>query len=1030
MLNRLYQFFIVLLCLAGVSVAQIAPVTGLRENTPTVHAFTNARIVTAPGKVIPKGTLVIRNAVIEAVGDKVVPPADARVWDLSGQTLYAAFIDVASDIGLPKPQPSQQGGPPFGGGTPAPAPEQAKGAAHWNAKVRADFDASEEFASDTKAAEKLRSQGFGMAVTIPSRGIFRGTSALVSLGEGAPTDLVVKGQVAQNVTFDQTGDFFSGYPNSLMGIIALVRQTWYDTDWYRKAHEAYAKNPQGQKRPETNAALAALVDASLGRQPVVFDVSDDINFLRAAKIAKEFSLTTWVLGSGEEYRRLDAIKATKIPVIVPLEFPEAPSVDSPEDALNVSLEDLLHWDAAPENAARLEKAGVSFTLTTAKLKDAGTFLAQARKAVERGLSADGALAALTTTPAKWLGMDKRIGSLEVGKAANILITDGDVFAEKTKVREVWIDGKQYAVKIPPTNDPRGAWDVTFTTATPESGSMTLRGEQEKPTGTLKWRGKDLKIATGAFSAGRLTLTMSGDSIGAAGTIRLSATVSEKEMFGGGELPDGTVLHWSAQRKGPPGEEPDTTKPKTIEMASFPDVYPPGEYGRQKPPEQPQSLLVKNATIWTQGPQGKLANADLLVSKGKIKQIGSNLTAPKDGVVIDATGKQVTPGLIDCHSHTATSSVNEGGQAITAETRIEDVIDPDDIWIYRQLAGGTTAANILHGSANPIGGQNGVVKWRWGSLADDLLIAGAPPGIKFALGENVKQSNFMPGGRPSTRYPQTRMGVEQIIRDRFQAALDYEREWKEWEKDKRRLIPRRDLELDALVEILRGKRLVHAHSYRQDEILMLIRVAEDFGFKIATFQHVLEGYKVADAMAKHGAGGSTFSDWWAYKIEAWDAIPGNGPLMRSQGVVVSYNSDNSQLATRMNWEASKAVRFGLTEEEALKFVTINPAKQLRIDDKVGSLEVGKDADFVIWNGNPLSTFSKCEQTWVDGKKYFDLEEDQQSRERIKKERAVLIQKILASKKERPTTPAGPAMRFRRPNEVFLQSCMEGVNYETH
>ena len=401
-------------------------------------------------------------------------------------------------------------------------------------------------------------------------------------------------------------------------------------------------------------------------------------------------------------------------------------------------------------------------------------------------------------------------------------------------------------------------------------------------------------------------------------------------------------------------------------------------------------------------------------------------------MIDATGKHLSPGIIDSHSHTAVSgSVNEGGQAITCETRIEDVLDPDDIWIYRQLSGGTTMAKVLHGSANPIGGQNAIVKWRWGMLADDLPLAGAPPGVKFALGENVKQSNFnLPRGT-AARYPATRMGVEELIRDRFNAALDYERSWKEWEKNKLLVPPRKDLELDAFSEMVKGKREIHSHAYRQDEMLMLMRVAEDFGIHVASFEHGLEGYKVADLMAKQGVGGSTFSDWWAYKIEAWDAIPGNGPLMHDQGVVVSFNSDNDQLASRLNWEAAKAVKFGLSEEEAFKFVTINPAKHMKIDKWVGSLEVGKDADFVLWTGNPLSTYSRCEQTWVDGKKYFDIQEDKQMQEQIVKERATLIQKILATKK--PATPAtgGPPARFRRPNESGgASSIEEGKSHETN
>lgn len=1005
--------------------AQTAPTVGLRDNTPAVHAFTNARIVVAPGKVINSGTLVVRNGVIEAVGEKVAAPADARVWDKKGLTLYPGLIEMASDLGMPKPPPTQGGGG-FGGGAPATRPEPPKGAAHWNAKMFADVAAANEFQADARAAEKLRSQGFTLALTSPQRGIFRGTSALVQLGEGNATDLIVKPRVAHHVGLEATGGFLTGYPNSLMGIIAFIRQSWNDADWYRKAHDAYTKKPSGRERPETNTALATLADALQYKQPVMMTATDELQFLRVAKIGKEFGLNLWALGSGQEYQRLDAVKAAKIPIILPVNFPEAPAVDAPEEALNVTLEELRHWDAAPENPGRLEKAGIPLALTSNQLKDEGSFLAQVRKAIERGMSTDGALAAVTTTPAAWLGIDRQYGTLDAGKVANIVVTDGDLFGEKTKVREVWIDGARYEVKVPPTHDPRGSWNLLVSSDPQQSGTLSLKGEIDKPSGSVTWRGKELRLGSMNYSAGRISFTMVTDSIGLKGTMMMSGTVGDHAMQGIGERTDGAAFTWSATRSTPMKEEPDTAKPKKVEMASFPDVFPPGEYGRPKPPDQPQNVLIRNATIWTQGPQGKLENSDMLVTKGKIARIGKNLSAPHDALVIDGTGKHLSPGLIDAHSHAGVSgSVNEGGQAITPEVRIADVLDPEDIWIYRQLAGGTTAANILHGSANPIGGQNAVVKWRWGSLPDELLIAGASAGVKFALGENVKQSHFRPGGQPSTRYPQTRMGVDQIIRDRFQAALDYERAWKEWEKDKTLIPPRKDLELDAILEMIKGTRLIHSHCYRQDEILMLIRVAEDFGIKIATFQHVLEGYKVAEAIAKHGAGASTFSDWWSFKMEAFDAIPGNGPLMHSQGVLVSYNSDNAQLATRLNWEAAKAAKFGLSDEEALKFVTINSAKQLRIDDKVGSLEVGKDADFVIWNGNPISTYSHCEQTWVDGRKYFDIQEDAQLRQQIQKERSTLIQKIHSSKQ----SPSGPAPvagapRFRRPNETTLRSCMEG------
>ena len=1028
MIRRLYCIVVFLVLIASWAFGQTAPTVGLRENTPTVHAFTNARIIVSPGKAITSGTIVIRNGVIEAVGENVSVPADARVWDMKGKTLYAGLIDLSSDIGLPKPAQAQTGSP-FSIAAAQQQTEKPKGAAHWNAKMHAEFSADEEFVPDAKTAEKLRSQGFTLAVATPQQGIFRGSSTLVNLGDGAASDLIVKRRIAQHVSFEQQRGFGGSYPNSLMGAIAFVRQTFYDADWYRKAQDSYAKYPAGQKRPETNTALAALSDALQSRTPVVMEVASDLNFLRAVKLGKEFSLNLWILGSGQEYRRIDAVRTAKTPVLVTLNFPEAPSVDTPEEAMNVGLEELRHYDAAPENAGRLQNAGVPIALTAAQLKDPGTFLAQARKAVERGLSADAALASLTTTPAKWLGLEKEFGTLEQGKVANILVTDGDLFSEKTKVQEVWIDGKRYEVKAAATADVRGTWDYK---SDRESGTLTLRGDAEKPTGMMNVEGKTIRFASVTLGAGRVAMTFAGDSLKGPGTVLMSGTAGDKEMFGIVEAPDGSVFSWQATRKGAPREEADTSKPKKPEMSTFPLTYPPTEYGRTKLPEQPENILVKNATIWTQGPQGKLLNADMLVTKGKIARIGTNLAAPQNALVIDATNKHVSPGIIDCHSHTAISGgVNEGGQAITCETRIEDVLDPDDIWIYRQLSGGTTMANVLHGSANPIGGENAIVKWRWGGSAEDLLMAGAPPGVKFALGENVKQSNFNAPRGTALRYPATRMGVVELIRDRFNAALDYEREWKAWEKNKLLIPPRKDLELDALLEIVKGKREIHAHGYRQDEMLMLMRVADEFGIHVATLQHVLEGYKIADEMAKHGTGGSTFSDWWAYKIEAWDAIPGNGPLMHDQGVVVSYNSDNDQLATRLNWEAAKAVRYGLSEEEAFKFVTINPAKQLKIDKWVGSLEVGKDADFVIWSGDPLSTYSHCEQTWVDGKKYFDIQEDKQMQEQIGKERAVLIQKILAGKKERTPAPGGPPARFRRPNESQHDSSIEeGTRHETN
>jgi imidazolonepropionase-like amidohydrolase len=434
------------------------------------------------------------------------------------------------------------------------------------------------------------------------------------------------------------------------------------------------------------------------------------------------------------------------------------------------------------------------------------------------------------------------------------------------------------------------------------------------------------------------------------------------------------------------------------------------------PEQPPAVVVRGATIWTSGPEGVLENADLVVRQGKLVAVGPGLAAPAGALVIDGAGLHVTPGLIDAHSHTAVDgAVNEGTHISTAEVRIADVLDPDDISIYRQLAGGLTVANVLHGSANAIGGQNAVIKLRWGAPAADLRFAAAPPGIKFALGENPKQSNWNVEQR---RYPQTRMGVEEVLRARFQAARDAARAGADHRagKSKNVVPPRRDLELEAILEILEGRRLVHAHSYRADEILMLLRVAEEFGFRIATLQHALESYKVADEIARHGAGASIFSDWWAYKYEVIDAIPWAGAIDYRRGVLTSFNSDSDELARRMNTEAAKAVRYGgVPEADALQFVTLNAARQLGIADRVGSLEAGKDADFVLWSGHPLSTASICLQTWIDGRKYFDRDADLAAREALAAERAALVEKVRAdaaaekskSKESQPPDDEAPA-----------------------
>jgi imidazolonepropionase-like amidohydrolase len=425
-------------------------------------------------------------------------------------------------------------------------------------------------------------------------------------------------------------------------------------------------------------------------------------------------------------------------------------------------------------------------------------------------------------------------------------------------------------------------------------------------------------------------------------------------------------------------------------------------------------LIRNATIMTAS-RGTIENGSILIRNGKIVAVGKDVTAGPNAKIIDATGMYVTPGIIDAHSHSALDGVNEGSLSVTSMVRMRDVVDDTDINIYRQLAGGTTTIHAMHGSANAIGGQNVVLKLKWGKPAEELIVSDAARTIKFALGENPKRRGNPTTPGATARFPATRMGVEEVIREAFVQGREYMQKWDKYEAARQRgetpLPPRRDLKLEAIADILRGKLIIHAHCYRADEIVMLINLADEFGFKIHTFQHVLEGFKVAKEMAAHGAGGSTFSDWWAYKIEAYDAIPGNAAIMTRKGVITSINSDSGELARRLYQEAAKTIKYGnLTDEEALRMITLNPAMQLKIDHRVGSIDVGKDADLVLFNGHPFSIYSRPEMTLIEGEVYFDRQEDLKRREQIAKEKKDLIERErrAGGQGQQPNIPVPPTV----------------------
>lgn len=1270
------------------------PPNGPRRADPAHHVLVGATIHVAPGNTISEGMVEFKNGRIVAVASTAwadfKAPEGARVWDVRGMHLYPGFIDAYVEVDVPRIDPETQG-------------------AHWNRMVMPQRTALDAGGLPDSTAEELRKLGFTAAAISPmnpsgetptppagagrgrrggadtkSGGIFRGSSAVVSLAkpESDRSDgrsPVYRSRAYSTIAFELArglgGDdtTWSGYPDSQMGAIALIRQTFSDADWQgvqrmSGGYDGPSNALDALAVPQTAMAPPRAGDRSPSRSTFttpfyVFSIEHELEAQRAAKIAREFNRPLAVLGCGTEFRRLDDIKDDNAPYILPLNFPKAPDVSTRAKAEATDLREMMAWEQGPTNPRRLDAAGIQISLTTSKVRGREQFTENLKKAIKHGLSPDKAFAMVTTNPAELLGVSGDMGSIEVGKLANLIIATGDLFEplpptqargtgskpvstssttpaadspshptdpttpaakpdakpKPAKILDLWIDGKRHEINPTPDTAFAGTWELAFDPPLGQPARVTLNDDQPPKVSvySLTDAGKPKTIDARSVQVQGKTVSFvfDHDDFGAKGAASVTcvfqadrAPLASDTMSGSVTLPSGRAMPFTATRRQPSafdghwrvieadgkpvaedapdkitlefkddslvllfhrgeaaptriegenvklagdrgtfthslkpfnmeGESKDTIRiengiligssvltsgetheykcrlepapkrrarrdfdaaqsaepatPKAAPEAAAPPAetkppegkppvnpeappevkpeikpeakpvpqpvsppvvqtgtppetkpegkaedadaepedemsdkaiaeipeqlgYPFGPYQRTKLPEQPGWLLIRNVTVWTQNDKNEvLENAAVLVNAGKIHSILSasdaDGAASRQGVeVFDAKGMHLTPGLIDCHSHTGISKgVNEAGQAVTSEVRIQDVTDPDSINWYRQLAGGLTAVNNLHGSANPIGGQNAVNKIRWGvPKADDMHFEGAIPGIKFALGENVKQSNWE---RATTRYPQSRMGVETLIRDRFTAAREYNSQ-KAAGTTSGGAPFRRDLELEALGEILEGKRLIHCHSYRQDEILMLARVARDFGFKLGTYQHILEGYKVADALVESSIGASCFSDWWAYKVEVQDAIPQAGPIMWEEGVVVSFNSDSDELARRMNTEAAKAVKYSspdrpISKAEALRFVTINPARQLLIDDRVGSIEPGKDADLALWSGEPLSVYSRCTATWVDGRLYFSVEQDAKDRQWNEAERQRLIQKLLTENK-RPGGGAGP------------------------
>ncbi|MEY4992292.1 MAG: hypothetical protein RI948_1171 [Bacteroidota bacterium] len=971
--------------------AQFGPENGVKASEPKFVLIQHATIMVKPGQTLTDADLLLQNGKIIQVG-KNLKQDGAVALDYTGKVLVPSFIDMYSSVGLDPVTFKNNGWRPQ-------LESNKEGAYYWNEAVHPELNAAAAYKAIENNSDQLQQSGFGFALTHHMDGIVRGSAAFVALGQTEVDKQLLAPKAAQVFSFSKGGSNQT-YPSSQMGSIALLRQALYDLDYYSK-NKALLPFSVSLSEWESQRNL-----------PVIFKTEDKWEILRAQKIANEFKTNFLYIGSGNEYAIANEMKSKGIKLVLPLVFPEAYEVNDPYLAREIPLSDLKHWETAPSNAMLLKKEGLDIAFTSFGLKNADQFWTAVRKVISRGLSPTDAMAALTTVPANWLGLSAQVGTLETGKWASFTVFSADPFAYEAQLLETWSLGEVRIWKSATSVQLLGTYALRIAD---ENYELVVTGSSEKPQGKILLKTASDTLSTKAtiqlkqqdVSIQFLSLATSNPQL-----IQLHAKALKNGLVleGDGTDAKGAWFHWSAiQQQSTPITSPTAIKPDSTLYGQvwFPNMA----FGStQKAVEQ--TIIFKNATVWTNEKEGVIKGADVLVVGGKIKQVSrQDMAAPAGARVIDATGLHLTSGIIDEHSHIAISKgVNEGGQAISAEVSIADVVNPDDIDIYRQLAGGVTAAQLLHGSANPIGGQSALIKLKWGVNPDQMLIANAPKFIKCALGENVKQANW--GDFNTVRFPQTRMGVEQVFYDGFYRAKAYQKEWDAFKSGKIKVAPRVDLELEVLAEILRSERFITCHSYIQSEINMLMHVADSMGFRINTFTHILEGYKVADKMHKHGVAGSTFSDWWAYKFEVNDAIPYNAALMTEQGVLVCINSDDAEMGRRLNQEAAKTVKYGgLSEEQAWKLVTLNPAKALHLDDQMGSVKAGKAADLVLWTANPLSIEARVSLTMVDGVVYYEEKEQAQKQLQIEQERTRILSLMLAAN-ERGEASKAPQKKVKK------------------
>ncbi len=984
---RIFFLLLTLLCSFYSYSQEGFPINGVEDIRDNHYAFINAKIHLDYKTSIDNGTLIIKNGLVEDVGLNIDIPNGVRVFDLDGKHIYPSFIDLYSDYAIVKSERRRPSSNWMSSYTNPQILSNKNGPFSWNESIKPEVNSVENIKFDEKRSKELRNIGFGAVLSHNMDGIMRGTGAIVSLNSDAEQNIVIKDKASTHYSFSK-GSTQQNYPNSLMGAVALLKQSFLDADWYLQ---------NKGKINEVNLSLEAINNNK--SLPKIIEVRDKIRVLLAQKVGREMNYDFIIKGTGDEYQRLNEIKKNKSKLIVPINFPKAYNVDDPFKNSNLSLSQLKHWEIAPSNFFFLESQGIDFSITTNGLSNLRDFRKNLIKSLNRGVSKEALLKSLTYNPSKFLNVHDKIGSIKKSFYANFFITDRDFFNEESKILSNWTKGRWNRVTTYNNKNYSGIYELNLDDKF--NFSLEITGDNNDHKALINLEDKDSSKIKTKLNIDGLNINLSftvPNKNEFSGEYKLSGYWSEGRFMGKGTSNNLDWIEWNASLVSSNKDKNFRKKlSKNNKEVTGDIIFPFVEYG-SKSKITKENIVIRNATVWTMESNGNIENCDVVIEDGKITAVGQNLNVDENNYrIINGDGMHLTPGIIDEHSHIALTGVNEGSQSVTSEVRMKDVVNSEDVNIYRQLAGGVTTAQLLHGSANPIGGQSAIIKLRWGSIPEDMLVKDADEYIKFALGENVKRSR----APSSTRFPDSRMGVEQVFVDAFNRAKIYSDNWSNYnslsKKEKINSIkPRRDLELDALLEILNGEMFITCHSYVQSEINMLMKVAEQFNFNVATFTHILEGYKVADKMRDHGVGASTFSDWWAYKNEVKEAIPYNAALMSMAGVVTAINSDSREMARRLNQEAGKSIKYGgMDEIEALKLVTLNPAKLLHLDERIGSIKVGKDADLVLWTDHPLSIYSKPSKTIVDGKVYFDVDQDIKLRESIKEERARIISKMKGS-----------------------------------